>query len=65
MGPSYGKNENDLFYHKLDAKYFHVKQYFRKKLYFLKELIETAKNCFGSAFDHLLRKGGVLHKKLM
>ncbi len=30
-GLSYTKNEYNLFHHKLDAKYFHVTQFFRKK----------------------------------
>ncbi len=30
-----------FFNHKLDAKYFHVKQFFRKKQYFLKKLTKT------------------------
>ncbi len=26
---------NIIFYHELDAEYFHIKQFFRKKPYFL------------------------------
>ncbi len=56
------QNEYNLFYHKLDAKYFHVKQFFRKKQYFLEK---PSKNCFGGALGHFVGKGDVLHKKLM
>ncbi len=31
------QSECKLFYHKLDAKYFHVKQFFWKKQYFLRK----------------------------
>ncbi len=30
-----------FFYHKFDAKYFHVKQFFRKNQYFLEKLQKT------------------------
>ncbi len=32
------KNKYKLFYYKLGAKYFYVKQFFRKKQYFLRKL---------------------------
>ncbi len=32
-GSHYAKNKYNLFYRKLDAKYFHVKEFFRKKQY--------------------------------
>ncbi len=38
MGSSFAKNEYNLFYRKLDVKYFHVRQFFRKEQYFLKKL---------------------------
>ncbi len=41
MGSSYTKIKYNIFYHKLDAKYFHIKQFFRKKQYFLKKLQKT------------------------
>ncbi len=48
MGLSYAKNEYNLFYHKLDAKYFHVKQFFHKKQFFFEKTAKTV-------------LGGVLH----
>ncbi len=38
---SYAKNEYDLFYHKLDAKYFNAEQLFRKTQHFLRKLQKT------------------------
>ncbi len=35
------KNEYNLFYRKLDAKYFHVKSFFRKQQYFPRKLQKT------------------------
>ncbi len=40
-GSSYGKNEYNLFYRKLDGKNFYIKQFFRKKQYFLRKLQKT------------------------
>ncbi len=57
IGSSYTKNEHSRFYHKLDAKYFHIKQFFRKKQYFLRKVQKT--------LDHFLGRGGVLPKKLI
>ncbi len=37
----YAKNEYNLFYRKLDAKNFYMKQFFWKKQYFLRELQKT------------------------
>ncbi len=34
---SYTKNEYNLFYQKLDAEYFFIQQFFRKKQYFLRK----------------------------
>ncbi len=35
------QNEYNVFYYKLDAKYFYVKQFFWKKQYSLKKLQKT------------------------
>ncbi len=52
-----------FFDHKLDAKYFHVIQFFLKKAIFSEG---TAKNCLGGgAFDQFLGKGSILLKKLI
>ncbi len=56
------KMNYNLFYHKLDAKYSHVEQFFHKKQYFLRKLQKTV---LGSSFDHFLGKGVILHKKLI
>ncbi len=45
MRPSYANNEFYFFYHKLDAEYFHVKQFFPEKVVFSEEI---AKYCFGT-----------------
>ncbi len=37
-GSSYTKNEYNLLYHKLDAEYFFIQQFFRKKQRFLGKL---------------------------
>ncbi len=54
---SYTKNEYNLFYQKLDAKYFLFNNFFKKNSIFWE-------NSFKGAFDNLLEKGGVLHQKL-
>ncbi len=59
-GPSYTKNKYNLFYQKLDAEYFFIQQFFRKKQYFPIKL----KICFGGTFNNFLGKGGVLRQKL-
>ncbi len=56
------KNEYNIFYHKLDAKYFHIKQFFRKQQYFLRKLQKTV---LGHICHLFLEKGGVLRKKLI
>ncbi len=58
-GSSYVKNEYNLFYHKLNAKYFYVNLFFSQKAIFSQE---TAKYYFGSAFNHFLGKRGVPRK---
>ncbi len=40
-GSSYVKNECNLLYRKLDAKYFYFKSFFRKKQYFPRKLQKT------------------------
>ncbi len=61
MGMVLRQNGWDLFQQKLDAKYFHVKQFFRKKQYFL----GNRKILFWGAADHFVGNGGVLHKNLI
>ncbi len=56
-GLSYAKNEYNLFYRKLDAKYFYVQSFFSEKAIFFEE---TAKKCSESAFNHFLGKGASL-----
>ncbi len=41
QGSSYTKNEYSLFYRKLDAEYFFIRQFFRKKLYFQRKPQKT------------------------
>ncbi len=41
QGSSHTKNEYNLFYEKLDAEYFLIQQFFRKKQYFLRKLRKT------------------------
>ncbi len=62
MGSSYAKIKYNIFYRKLDAKYFHIKQFFSEKNVIS---LKTAKNCFRSTFDHFLGKRNILHKKLI
>ncbi len=57
-GSSYTKNEYNFFYQKLDAEYFFIQQFFRKKQYFLKNPWKTALG------DNFLGKGGLLRQKL-
>ncbi len=40
-GSSYAKNEYNLFYRKLEAKYLHIKSFFRKKQYFMSKPQKT------------------------
>ncbi len=58
----FAKNEYNLFYHELVAKYYHVKQVLREKQYFLMKLQKTF---LEGAFDHFLGKGDVLRQKLI
>ncbi len=60
MASSKFKTEYNLFYYKLDAKYFHIQQFFQKKQYFLRKL---KKKLFWGPFG-LIGKGGVLRKYL-
>ncbi len=60
-GSSYAKNQYNLLYHKLVAKYFHITQFVRKKQYFLKKQQKTV--C-GDTFDHFFRKRRHLTPKL-
>ncbi len=41
QGSSYTKNEYNLFYQKLDAEYFFIRQFFWKKQYLLRKLWKT------------------------
>ncbi len=52
----------NFFYHKLSAKYFHIKQFFRQKQHFLRKL---QKNVLRANLTTFYRKGRVLHQTLI
>ncbi len=47
--PDQKSDKYSFFNHKLEAKYFHITQFFSQKVVFSEE---TAKNCSEGAFDH-------------
>ncbi len=61
QGSSYTKNEYNLSYQKVEAEYFFIQRFFRKKAVFFEK---TVKNCFSGAFDNFLGEKGVLCQKL-
>ncbi len=54
QGSSNTKNEYKTFYQKLDAEYFFIRWFFRKKAVFFEKTVE---NCFGGSFENFLGKG--------
>ncbi len=51
-GPSYTKNQYNLFYHKLDAEYFLFNNFFKKTVFSEK----TVKNCFWGHIRQFFRE---------